>query len=68
MTTRSNEIWLTDLRATGEVHEAALGDLRDIIQKGLPYALSRWLSSEDPPFQPLVDGYLSGKIKMTRLL
>jgi RNA polymerase sigma-70 factor, ECF subfamily len=32
-----------------------LNDLREIIQKGLPYALSRWLSSDDPLFQPLVD-------------
>lgn len=55
MATRSNETWITELRATGEVHETALGDLREIIQKGLPYALSRWLSSEDPLFQPLVE-------------
>src|SRR5690349_24373040 len=55
MTTRSNEAWLTDLRATGEAHEAALSDLRSIIEKGLPYALTRWLSSDDPLFPPLVE-------------
>jgi RNA polymerase sigma-70 factor (ECF subfamily) len=54
-TTRSNETWITDLRTRGESHEAALADLREIIQKGLPYALSRWLSSDDPLFQPLVE-------------
>jgi RNA polymerase sigma-70 factor (ECF subfamily) len=55
MTSRSNEIWLDDLRSTGLTHEEALNDLRAIIQKGLPYALSRWLSSDDPLFQPLVE-------------
>ena len=55
MTSRTNEIWLDDLRSTGASHEEALGDLRAIIQKGLPYALSRWLSSDDPLFQPLVE-------------
>jgi RNA polymerase sigma-70 factor, ECF subfamily len=55
MTSRSNEIWPDDLRSTGLTHEEALNDLRAIIQKGLPYALSRWLSSDDPLFQPLVE-------------
>ena len=55
MTTRTNEIWLADLRATGLTHAEALNDLRDVIQKGLPYALSRWLSSDNPLFQPLVE-------------
>jgi len=57
MTTRTNEAWLADLRATAadEVHEDALNELRSIIQRGLPYALTRWLSSDDPLFQPLVD-------------
>ncbi|MBL8050874.1 MAG: RNA polymerase sigma factor [Anaerolineales bacterium] len=55
MSTRSNENWLADLQSTGIPHEEALNDLRDVIQKGLPYALSRWLSSDDPLFQPLVE-------------
>lgn len=55
MTTRTNESWLADLRSSGETHEAALNDLREVILKGLPYALTRWLSSEDPLFQPLVE-------------
>lgn len=55
MSTRSNEAWLVDLQSTGTSHEEALNDLRDVIQKGLPYALSRWLSSDDPLFQPLVE-------------
>jgi RNA polymerase sigma-70 factor (ECF subfamily) len=55
MTTRSNETWLSDLRADGAQRESALADLRDIVQHGLPYALSRWLSPSDPLFPPLVE-------------
>lgn len=35
--------------------ESAIEDLRAIIQKGLPYALSRWLSPDQPQFNALVD-------------
>jgi RNA polymerase sigma-70 factor (ECF subfamily) len=55
MTQRTNEAWLANLRDTGPQHADALNDLRGIIQKGLPYALTRWLSSDDPLFQPLVE-------------
>jgi RNA polymerase sigma-70 factor (ECF subfamily) len=33
----------------------ALEDLRAVVQKGIPYALSRWLSPEQPQFQSLVE-------------
>jgi RNA polymerase sigma-70 factor (ECF subfamily) len=55
MTTRSNEAWLADLRAEGEQRNAAIEDLRTIIHKGLPYALSRWLSPNQPQFEALVE-------------
>src|SRR5512144_1876818 len=55
MTNRTNEAWITDLRSNGSTREAALNDLRVIIEKGLPYALSRWLSPDDPLFTPLVE-------------
>jgi len=55
MNNRSNESWLADLRSSGLAHEEALHDLREIIQKGLPYALTRWLSADSPLFQPLVE-------------
>lgn len=55
MATRTNEAWLSDLRATGETKSLALEDLRAVIQKGLPYALSRWLSPDLPQFNSLVD-------------
>lgn len=55
MAIRSNEAWLSDLRAEGERRSAALDDLRNIIHKGLPYALSRWLSPSEPQFEALVE-------------
>src|SRR5258707_11399994 len=55
MATRTNEAWLSDLRADGETRNLALEDLRAVIQKGLPYALSRWLSPDLPQFNSLVE-------------
>ena len=55
MPSRSNETWLSDLRGNGQTRETALTDLREVIQHGLPYALSRWLSPDDPLFTPLVE-------------
>jgi RNA polymerase sigma-70 factor (ECF subfamily) len=55
MTTRTNEAWLSDLRSSGPAREEALEDLRSVIQKGLPYALSRWLSPDQPQFNSLVE-------------
>ena len=55
MATRTNEAWLSDLRADGETKASAIEDLRAVIQKGLPYALSRWLSPSVPQFNALVD-------------
>ncbi len=55
MPTRSNETWLSDLHSEGEPRELALTDLREVIAHGLPYALSRWLSPDDPLFMPLVE-------------
>lgn len=55
MTNRSNESWLSDLRADGSAREEALTDLREIVARGLPYALSRWLSPNNALFAPLVD-------------
>ena len=53
MTERTNEQWVADLGAPGEAQEDALADLRAIILKGLPYALSNWLSPADPQFESL---------------
>lgn len=55
MTERSNEEWLEDLKSDGPKKEAALGDLRAAIKAGLPYALSNYLSPNNPQFQPLTE-------------
>jgi RNA polymerase sigma-70 factor (ECF subfamily) len=55
MANRTNEAWLSDLRAQGPARESALADLREVIHHGLPYALSRWVSPQDPLFAPLID-------------
>lgn len=55
MTTRTNEQWLSDLQANGEKQEAALADLRAVIARGLPFALSRWLSPASPQFESLTE-------------
>ena len=55
MSTRSNEQWLADLRAEGEQKEIALADLRAVIARGLPFALSRWLSPTSPQFEALIE-------------
>jgi RNA polymerase sigma-70 factor, ECF subfamily len=55
MSKRTNEQWVIDLRTGGAQREAALTDLRQVIMTGLPYALSRWLPSNDPRFEALAE-------------
>mgnify|MGYP006302168941 CR=1 FL=1 len=55
MTKRTNDQWLEDLQAGGEPQERALEDLRGILLRGLPYALNKWLPSNDPRFSALAD-------------
>jgi len=55
MSTRTNEQWLSDLRSEDGTKESALADLRAIIARGLPFALSRWLSPASPQFESLVE-------------
>lgn len=52
---RTNDQWLSDLRSSGDARDAALTDLRAIILRGLPYALSRWLSPSSPQFEALAE-------------
>ncbi len=55
MISRTNDQWLSDLRSSDASREAALEDLRAIILRGLPYALSRWLPSSAPQFESLTE-------------
>lgn len=52
---RTNDEWIADLSASGPNQEAALADLREIVARGLPYALTKWLSHSDPQLDALVE-------------
>jgi RNA polymerase sigma-70 factor, ECF subfamily len=52
---RTNEEWLSSLHSFGPQREDTLSDLHKIIIAALPYALSKWISQEDPRFTPLVE-------------
>jgi RNA polymerase sigma-70 factor (ECF subfamily) len=55
MLKRTNDQWLNDLQAEGAQRQSALADLRQIILTGLPYALNKWLPTNDPRFAPLAE-------------
>lgn len=55
MADRTNEEWLADLKSDGPEKEAALADLRGAIMTGLPYALSNYLSPDNPQFKSLTE-------------
>jgi RNA polymerase sigma-70 factor (ECF subfamily) len=55
MSNRDNDAWIADLGTAGAARDAALSDLRLVVQRGLPFALSRWVSPDDPLFAPLVE-------------
>ena len=55
MVKRSNEEWLNNLRAVGDQRESALSDLRQVILTGLPYALNKWIPTNDPRFASLAE-------------
>ena len=55
MAKRSNAAWIAELGSPGPAREAALDDLHAIVRRGLPFALSHWLSPSDPLFEPLVE-------------
>jgi RNA polymerase sigma-70 factor, ECF subfamily len=55
MPNRTNEQWIADLQSGGEQRESALTDLRQVILGGLSYALSKWLSPNDPRFNALAE-------------
>ena len=52
---RENADWLADLKSEGEQREAALRDLREILMRILPRALSRWMEPGDPHFDPFLE-------------
>ena len=55
MLKRTNEQWINDLKAEGEQRESALAELRQVILTGLPYALNKWIPTNDPRFASLAE-------------
>ena len=55
MVQRTNDEWVSDLRAGDERQSLALEDLRAIILRGLPYALSGKLPSTSPVLLALTE-------------
>jgi RNA polymerase sigma-70 factor (ECF subfamily) len=55
MSRRTNEEWISDLHSGGIIRDAALADLRKVILTGLPYALNKWLPTNDPRSTPLAE-------------
>ena len=53
--TRDNDAWLRNLRAGGAQREAALVDLRALLLRALPNGIARWLSPENPEFEPFIE-------------
>lgn len=54
---RSNAEWLRALRATGAERDAALGDLRSELVKGLSRGLVGWVETEGPEFGALTEDF-----------
>ncbi len=52
---RDNSAWIKDLQADGQQQARALKDLRQLLLKILPAALSRWLPTTDPHFQAFIE-------------
>ena len=52
---RDTSSWLEDLHAEGVQQANALDDLREVLMRILPKALSRWLESSDPHFDALIE-------------
>jgi RNA polymerase sigma-70 factor, ECF subfamily len=50
MISRSNDLWLSDLRSNNSRRDDALADLHALILAGLPYALEKRIHTDDPRF------------------
>ena len=50
---RSNERWIEDLSQPGPEQEAALADLRNVLVRGLGYALSKYANVTETDLEDL---------------
>ncbi len=53
--TRDNDMWLRDLRASGVQRDVALTDLRALLLRALPKGIAGWLSPEHPEFESFIE-------------
>jgi RNA polymerase sigma-70 factor (ECF subfamily) len=52
---RDNNIWLSHLRGSDAQRDAALADLRALLLRALAKGIARWLSPENPEFEPFIE-------------
>ncbi|GAP09726.1 RNA polymerase sigma factor, sigma-70 family [Bellilinea caldifistulae] len=52
---RTNQEWLANLRASGEIQATAIQDLSEIIRKGLLSGLSRYLANDPARIESLIE-------------
>ena len=53
---RDNDTWLNHLRGGDAQRDAALADLRALLVRALPKGIARWLSPDNPEFEPFIEG------------
>jgi RNA polymerase sigma-70 factor (ECF subfamily) len=58
VTERSNEEWITDLRSTGTDRDAALADLRVILNRGLNRGLLGRVDTSAPEFETMSEDFV----------
>lgn len=51
---QSNRSWIEDLEDSSESRNRALNDLRSVLEDGLPYALSQWVTPSDPGYESFI--------------
>jgi RNA polymerase sigma factor (sigma-70 family) len=52
---RDNNTWLSHLRGGNAQRDAALADLRALLLRALPKGIARWLSPDNPEFEPFIE-------------
>lgn len=62
---RDNQQWIEDLSSPGERRNQALRDLREILEGGLPYALSRWIGPKDSGYESFLQDVIQDTLMRT---
>lgn len=62
---RENRDWIQELSSPGERRNQALADLREILEGGLPYALSRWIQPDEPGYESFLQDVIQDTLIRT---